>query len=165
MKIYIQTLYLAALLLASPAHAAGLIWAVDTSLTETRYAESVARNPDGTIHRRGDVLRAFQRLHPCPSTGLQAGACPHWAMNHNLPLACGGRDAVDNLSWVREEFKTGFADDGGVSRPMGYMHINPDGSMTFVDMSRYATDRVERKIYDRVPEVPGTDACTNAVIP
>ena len=45
------------------------------------------------------VLHAFQRQHPCPSTGRVAGACPGWVKDHIKALACGGTDSVDNLQW------------------------------------------------------------------
>lgn len=50
-------------------------------------------------HRSQTVLRHFQRLHPCPSTGRTTGACPGYVKDHIKPLACGGRDAVDNIQW------------------------------------------------------------------
>lgn len=52
-----------------------------------------------TEHRSQAVLHAFQRAHPCPSTGRTTGACPGWVKDHVVPLACGGRDAVANLQW------------------------------------------------------------------
>jgi hypothetical protein len=53
-------------------------------------------------HRSHAVLDAFQRAHPCPSTGLPHGACPGWVKDHICPLACGGPDAVSNLQWQTE---------------------------------------------------------------
>ena len=50
-------------------------------------------------HRSHAVLRAFQREHPCPSTGLTSGQCPGYWKDHIQPLACGGPDAVANLQW------------------------------------------------------------------
>lgn len=80
-------------LLAVPASA-------DSPLLETRICGAPARNADGTIRRRADVLRAFQRLHPCPSTGRTTGACPGWAKDHIVPLKCSGCDSVSNLQWL-----------------------------------------------------------------
>jgi hypothetical protein len=74
-------------------------------LTELRYCGPPARNADGSIKRSSAVLRAFQKIHPCPSTLLRTGACPGWAKNHSLPLACGGCDAVWNLVWMRGDAK------------------------------------------------------------
>ena len=50
-------------------------------------------------HRSHAVLLAFQRVHPCPSTGETRGSCPGYWRDHILPLACGGPDAVANLQW------------------------------------------------------------------
>jgi hypothetical protein len=46
------------------------------------------------------VTRAFQRAHPCPSTGRRSGACPGWVKDHVIPLACGGPDSPANLQWL-----------------------------------------------------------------
>src|SRR5574340_98601 len=77
-------------------------------LDETRYCgiENIKRNSDGSIHRRADVLREFRKLYACPSTGLHTGACPGWQMDHIIPLAVGGCDAVGNLAWMPVEIKT-----------------------------------------------------------
>lgn len=69
-------------------------------LLEQRYCGPPARNADGSIRRRADVLAAFQRMHACPSTGKPTGACPGWAKDHVIPLVCGGCDAVSNLAWM-----------------------------------------------------------------
>ena len=75
-------------------------------LDEIRYCGPPKRDAKGTIIRRADVLAAFRKLHPCPSTGLTKGACPGWAMNHDRSLACGGCDAVWNLSWMPADIKS-----------------------------------------------------------
>ena len=51
------------------------------------------------LPRSAAVLRAFQRLHPCPATGKTTGACPGWVKDHVRALACGGKDEVANLQW------------------------------------------------------------------
>lgn len=77
-------------------------------LDETRYCTTTpSRDADGSISRRADVLAAFKRHHPCPSTGKTSGPCPGWAINHTIPLACGGCDSVTNLSWVPNVLKSG----------------------------------------------------------
>jgi len=76
-------------------------------LDETRCCVDIVRNADGTIHRRADVLRAFRKRWPCPSTGLTTGACPDWAMDHIVSLACGGKDEVSNLQWLPNSIKSG----------------------------------------------------------
>ena len=54
----------------------------------------------GAKQRRSHaVLLEFQRLQPCPSTGLTTGRCPGYWKDHVVPLACGGADAVVNLQW------------------------------------------------------------------
>ena len=108
----------------------------NSPLIETRYCGEPKRDATGNIIRRADVLRAFQQIHPCPSTGLPTGACPYWQKNHGAPLACGGCDSVSNLNWVPTIIKTCTA--------------------------WYCIDRFERKIYDN--GIPNTDACTNVIV-
>lgn len=52
-----------------------------------------------THHRSRSVRREFQRLHPCPSTGLKYGSCPGYVVDHVVAIACGGADAVENMQW------------------------------------------------------------------
>jgi hypothetical protein len=66
-------------------------------LLATPLAE--ASLPQTAYHRSEAVLRAFQRLHPCPSTGKPTGACPGWIKDHVVALCDGGADAVSNLQW------------------------------------------------------------------
>jgi hypothetical protein len=47
------------------------------------------------------VRRAFLTAHPCPLTGLIKGRCPGYVIDHVIPLACGGADAVENMHWMR----------------------------------------------------------------
>jgi hypothetical protein len=125
-------------LLMHPVQAAML----DPALIETRYidpaTEHVMRLKDGSIRRRADVLRAFQAIHPCPSTGLTTGKCPGWEMNHDRSLACGGRDAVSNLSWMPIDIKT--------------------------CAGAHCVDRYERKINALAVPVPDTANCVNMVV-
>lgn len=44
--------------------------------------------------------QAFRTLYACPSTGRHVGACPGWAVDHVVPLACGGIDAPGNMQWL-----------------------------------------------------------------
>lgn len=55
------------------------------------------------IHRDQRVLREFQLLHPCPSTGRTTGACPGWQKDHVWALECGGYDELWNLQWLTVE--------------------------------------------------------------
>lgn len=107
-------------------------------LDETRYCGKPARMADGSIRRRADVLREFQRIHPCPSTLSTEGPCPGWSKNHTVPLACGGCDSVSNLQWLPVDIKA--------------------------CAGAHCIDRFERKIYARDPPVPDTAACVNEVV-
>jgi hypothetical protein len=49
--------------------------------------------------RSAAVKHAFQRSHPCPSTGKRRGACPGYVKDHIKPLCAGGPDAVGNMQW------------------------------------------------------------------
>lgn len=91
----ITTLLVAATLYASPVPV--------TPLAEQRYCGEPVRLKDGKIRRRRDVLDAFKKAHPCPSSGSVRGACKGWIMDHVIPLACGGCDSVSNLQWLPEE--------------------------------------------------------------
>lgn len=75
-------------------------------LKEVRLCGAPQRNAAGVITRRADVLAAFQKVHPCPSTGKQTGACPRWGKDHVVPIADGGCDAVFNLQWLPFEIKS-----------------------------------------------------------
>lgn len=108
-------------------------------LVEHRYTTKVERNADGTIHRSAAVTSAFRKVHPCPATGLIAGGCAGWQINHIIPLACGGRDAVDNMGWFPVSIKT-----------------CPDP---------HCIDRWERKVYALIPPVPDTAKCINNIVP
>lgn len=81
-------------------------YSIANPLEETRCCIIPKINPDGTNLRRSDVLRAFQKLHPCPSTGLTYGACKGWAKDHVIPLESGGRDEVSNLQWLPTNLKS-----------------------------------------------------------
>lgn len=78
---------------------------VDPALLETRYCGAPRRDAQGTIIRRADVVRAYWAQHVCPTTGLYRSPCPDYALNHNIPLACGGCDSVSNLTAVRIDAK------------------------------------------------------------
>ena len=90
-------------------------------IVDYRYAGEVVRDPDGSIHRSTKIINAFKKMWACPSTGLHKGACPGWAIDHTIPLACGGRDVVWNMAWIPDEGKSCGSD--------------------------YCKDRYERKVY------------------
>ncbi len=93
-------LLLAWIILAQQAHA-------DDALIEERYCRTEPlRDKSGKIARRADVMAAFQKIHPCPSTGLRTGACSGWAKDHVIPLANGGCDSVSNMQWLPLSLKS-----------------------------------------------------------
>lgn len=68
---------------------------------ETRYCRvAPVRDSTGTIVRSRAVIAAFKRAHPCPANGARVGACPGWAIDHVIPLVCGGCDHVSNMQWL-----------------------------------------------------------------
>lgn len=73
---------------------------------DTRICGPQPRDADGTIHRSAVVLREYQRIHPCPATGKTTGKCYGWALDHVIPLACGGCDKIENLQWLKASIKS-----------------------------------------------------------
>lgn len=83
------------------------VMAVAAPAEDQRYCVTApVRASDGKIARSKSVLREFRRLHPCPATGKSTGACPGWSLDHVVPLACGGCDAVSNLQWLPNTMKS-----------------------------------------------------------
>lgn len=80
--------------------------AAPSALDETRYCGEPRRTTAGHILRRADVLVEFRRLYACPATGQHKGPCRGWAIDHVIPLAVGGCDAVRNLQWLPNEIKS-----------------------------------------------------------
>lgn len=76
------------------------------ALSETRYCGIPGRDAHGALKRRADVIAAFRKAHPCPATGQTKGACPGWAIDHVIPLICGGCDAVTNMQWMPNAIKS-----------------------------------------------------------
>lgn len=72
---------------------------------DPRFCGSVERDYNDKIARDQRVLREFKREYPCPSTKLRFGPCPGWNIDHIIPLACGGCDAMGNLQWLPVEIK------------------------------------------------------------
>lgn len=105
-------------------------------LKDYRMCGAIVRDATGNIKRSSAVLTAYKKIHPCPSTGLTTGACPGWALNHSIPLACGGCDAVYNLTWMPDQIKS--------------------------CVNSWCVDRYERKINAATPPVPDSAACVNA---
>jgi hypothetical protein len=78
-----------------------------TAQTDPRYCGQPARAADGSIKRSTYQRSLFVRMHPCPATGQITGACPGWAVDHIIPLACGGCDAPMNMAWMPNAIKSG----------------------------------------------------------
>ena len=74
---------------------------------ETRMCGEPKRTATGSIARDAKAVAAFRRLYACPSTGLHDGACTGWAIDHVIPLACGGCDSVSNMQWLPLSIKSG----------------------------------------------------------
>lgn len=102
---------------------------------DPRYCGPPERDADGRISRSLTQVNEFRSYHRCPSTGQYDGRCPGWAVDHVIPLACGGCDSVVNMQWLPNEIK----------RLSG----------------KYPKDRWERKVYAN-PTI--TDNCKFEVI-
>jgi hypothetical protein len=84
-----------------------LLCAFDSRYLETRCCVTPNRDLSGKIVRDASVIYYFKKAHPCPVTGLKTGACPNWSVDHVIPLACGGVDAVSNMAWMPNAIKSG----------------------------------------------------------
>jgi hypothetical protein len=60
---------------------------------------SIAPSSAARQHRSHAARLAFERSHPCPSTGRHRGRCPGYVVDHIKPLSCGGADAPVNMQW------------------------------------------------------------------
>lgn len=83
-----------------------LLLTATPAFADTRRCDAIERDEDGRIIRSAAVLREFQKIHPCPATGSTVGACKGWAIDHIIPLACGGCDAIENLQWLKSTIKS-----------------------------------------------------------
>lgn len=97
-----RLLFVAALLFMLPVSAVA-----DNHLTETRYCGEPKRDPGGTIKRSRLVVAAFKKLYPLPPDKKPE----EWHVDHVLPLAEGGCDAVRNLQWLPKSIKACADDD------------------------------------------------------
>jgi hypothetical protein len=73
---------------------------------DSRICGAPERTVDGKIKRDNKVLFEFRKLYHCPSTGKAMGSCLGWAIDHVIPLACGGCDKIENLQWLKNEIKS-----------------------------------------------------------
>ena len=69
----------------------------------TRAAVGVSRDSHGRIKRSETAKLAFERHHPCPSTGKTSGACPGYVVDHIVPLKRSGADDPSNLQWQTKD--------------------------------------------------------------
>lgn len=80
-------------------------------MVDYRVSEIVLRDSDGSTERSKAVIRRFKQLYACPSTKKNSGNCPGWAIDHVIPLACGGKDAVYNMQWLPNSIKSASGSD------------------------------------------------------
>jgi hypothetical protein len=83
---------------------AGMIHA--DQYTDNRICYNNKKYSDGSYKRDRQVPRRYQLIVPCPSTGLLAGACPGWSVDHVRPLSRCGCDSVDNVQWLKNTIKS-----------------------------------------------------------
>lgn len=73
-----------------------------TVSADIRCCETPQRYKDGRLKRSASVLEAFKILYPLPAGFNRAD----YQIDHAVPLACGGRDIVENLLWMHKKAKT-----------------------------------------------------------
>lgn len=69
----------------------------------------------GKTSRSHEAKAAFQRAHPCPSTGHTSGSCPGYTIDHRIALCVGGKDEPANMRW--QENRASFAKDKWECKP------------------------------------------------
>lgn len=77
-----------------------------SQLVDYRFQPVVNRSATGTTARSEVVIAAFKKQWACPANGNHSGACPGWAIDHVVPLDCGGVDAVWNMQWLPDQIKS-----------------------------------------------------------
>lgn len=76
-------------------------------LIDYRYTGVVLRDAKGDTARDSKVVYAFRKRWKCPAPGGKyTGPCPGWAIDHVIPLDCGGIDAVWNMQWLPDQIKS-----------------------------------------------------------
>ena len=49
--------------------------------------------------RSSSAKAAFKASQPCPANGNSSRPCPGYAIDHVVPLVCGGADSPVNMQW------------------------------------------------------------------
>lgn len=78
----------------------------DIKKLEIRCCTEPVRKIDGRLARDRNVVEKFRKIHPCPTGAKLDEPCEGWAVDHVIPLACGGRDIVSNLQWLPDAIKS-----------------------------------------------------------
>jgi hypothetical protein len=71
--------------------------------SKATHATHATRSSASHSKRDPAERRAFQRNHPCPSTGRTSGACPGYVVDHVTALKRGGADRPSNMQWQSVE--------------------------------------------------------------
>jgi hypothetical protein len=69
---------------------------------DIRYCGDPQRAASGKIKRSAAVLRDFESMYPLPAGYKRS----EWQIDHVIPLAVGGCDALHNLQWLPKVIKT-----------------------------------------------------------
>ena len=69
----------------------GLAALLMASLTATHAAARTKRSQSAKVE--------FKQQHPCPATGAPRGPCKGYVIDHIVPIACHGADALSNMQW------------------------------------------------------------------
>jgi hypothetical protein len=69
----------------------------------SKAVPGVKRDSHGKIARSPEQKAAFEKSHPCPSTGKSSGSCPGYVVDHVVPLKRGGADRPENMQWQTKE--------------------------------------------------------------
>ena len=75
--------------------------------TEFRYCGEPDRYPSGRIKRSSTLVRLFIKMYPLPEHLNRSD----WSVDHVIPLANGGCDAIINLQWLPNSIKRTSDDD------------------------------------------------------
>lgn len=83
-----------------------LLLSANIAIADDRCCVDPKRDSNGKIIRSKAVINEFIRLYPLPSHLKRED----FQINHAIPLACGGKDIIENLLWMHKKAKT-CADD------------------------------------------------------